>query len=337
MVNWRFLMAYVLCLTLCTNCNKKDDIISADVYALVKGSDRKIKYYKNEVLHILEDTGAAMPSDIYVDGTDIYVSGTVNGMLKCWKNDVEIFVDNTITNIGTTGLCVSAGNLYISGYRQPNALEPLKTPFYWTNNNRLALTSDPVVRASTSGIAVENGNVYISGFEQIYLQKPGSHIPKYWKNSRESTLPGNPGYTTGISVENGTVYISGSVNSKPVYWRNGIVQKLEIPSGDFFYETSGIAVAADNVYVSGTIGQFIGETRIIKPVYWKNGKMMQLNITDTEYGTHGIFVHKSDVYTYGYSFRQGAGNSFIYRPKYWRNNIEIALPGDGECVSMLVK
>jgi hypothetical protein len=213
----------------------------------------------------------------------------------------------------------------------------LRTPLYWNNNTRFSLTTDPVIRASTSGIAVSNGDVYIAGYEQVYLEQPGTHIPKYWKNGKEVTLSGNDAYTTGINIEDGIIYISGAINFKPVYWKNGIVQKLEIPPGDFFYATSGIYVKDGNVYVSGTIGQYVGGNRIIKPVYWKNGKLVQLNITDVEYGTHGILVYKSDVYTYGYSFRPGTEDNFIYHPRYWKNNVEIDLPGDGECVSMFVK
>ncbi|MGE9313290.1 hypothetical protein ACLOAU_16695 [Niabella sp. CJ426] len=339
MMNGKFCLIAVCVLALFFyNCNRKlDSTTSTNVYALIKGIDRNIKYYKNGVLHILEDTDAGSASDIYVDGMDVYVAGTVYGVLKCWKNDVEVFVDNSINRIGSTGLCISGGSFFISGYREPNALDHLKTPLYWSNNIRVPLTTDSVTRASTSGIAVYNGDVYVSGYEQVYLENPGTHIPKYWKNGKEVILPGNPAYTTDIKVQNGTVYISGAINFMPVYWRNGIVQELELPNGDFFYQTSGISVNGGNVYVSGTIGEYVGETRVIKPVYWKNGKLVRLNVTDAEYFTHGILVHGSDVYTYGFSFRVDKYGNFIHKPKYWKNSAEIALPGDGECVSLFIK
>src|SRR5688572_20509644 len=155
MMNGKFCLIAVCILSLFFyNCNRKlDSTTSTNVYALIKGIDRNIKYYKNGVFHILEDTDAGSASDIYVDGMDVYVSG----------------------------------------------------------------------------------------YEQVYLENPGTHIPKYWKNGKEVILPGNPAYTTDIKVQNGTVYISGAINFKPVYWRNGIVQELELPNGDFFYQTSGIS------------------------------------------------------------------------------------------------
>ena len=55
------------------------------------------------------------------------------------------------------------------------------------------------------------------------------------------------GYTESLVIKNNDIYISGSYDSKPVYWKNGVINQVNIPKGYLKKGTSvtGIAVSED--------------------------------------------------------------------------------------------
>jgi len=204
---------------------------------------------------------------------------------------------------------------------------------YWHDGvwNKLA-TPPCTVQSMAEHIFIVGTEVYIAGCCRI----GPSNKHGYWKNGVWNTLDtlnkDNEKTCSFISVAaNDDVYIagarhmgeSGSLWKKHAgYWLNNIWHDLPVPSDCDFSETTGICIANENVYISGSYGD--SSFRRINPCYWINGLRYDLSAIENNSYTSGIVVSGGNVYT----LECGSG--------YWINDAWHKLPREGENISIAV-
>ncbi len=203
-------------------------------------------------------------------------------------------------------------------------------PLYWKNGVAVPLNFTQVrnginVSAKATKILVLDGDVYAIGSENP------SQYPFYWKNSQQIFLT-EFGYTNNIAISSGDIYITGN-NSKPVYWKNGNLNKLPGLYQDpyNFGYALGITFDGTDTYISG---ELLGKDASTKttPVVWKNGVITQLlypvslnpSIWYDNAVVTSVKISGTDVHACGFITRwqQGAsvgnyiGNNIAV---YWKN------------------
>jgi hypothetical protein len=150
--------------------------------------------------------------------------------------------------------------------------------------------------------------------------------------SRQDISPSPPSLPI-VELPN-EVYIAGFVDTPipegyrqtAAYWLNG--QKFEMPGGLTSY-THSIAVAGNDVYVSGTM---VDVDQRYKSVLWKNGERIDLKLPEDTDANSEVWISSmaaldSDFYACGYTGqRDGDGPALI--PKInmlWKNDELIEL------------
>jgi hypothetical protein len=161
-------------------------------------------------------------SGIFVNGSDVYVSGGSNEyetdststfqFARYWKNGVSTNLSNglvdssaggTITSSpNTTGIFVSGSDVYVSGTLAGSQA------LYWKNGVPVFLTPAGIGGAGAEAIFVNGSDVYAAG----YVDSAGESYAVYWKNGVATTLSTNPSSANGITVSQDAVYIAGSEN-----------------------------------------------------------------------------------------------------------------------------
>jgi hypothetical protein len=100
------------------------------------------------------------------------------------------------------------------------------------------------------------------------------------------------------------VYIAGTYQNNAAYWKNGILNKLGTNYGFSFGR--GIAINADNVYVSGNV---LVDDTATHTGYWKNGVFTDCGVG---YGT-SLAINNGNVYTGGYYFTSTTSEASIWK------------------------
>ena len=174
-------------------------------------------------------------SGIFVNGSDVYVSGGSNQYIidsantyqfaRYWKNGVSVnlsagLIDSstggTVTSRpNTTGIFVSGSDVYVSGtLSRSQAL-------YWKNGTSIFLTGVGTLGAAAQSIFVAGSDVYAVG----YVDSAAASYAAIWKNGVHKTLSAYPSTANGITVSGDTVYVAGSENvngkSYATVWANG--------------------------------------------------------------------------------------------------------------------
>jgi hypothetical protein len=209
---------------------------------------------------------------------------------------------NSCKKSNTTSNDNGGANIYVVGYSNDSAV-------YWKNGIQFNLTS----QGNAFDVACSGNNVYICGYDSTGII--------YWKNGVKVMLPVDSS-TTGTasySAISNRITAAGSdvcVLSGTVYWKNNVPFNLQTYSGETT-TTTGIAIAGNDVYVSGFVdgGQDTA-------VYWKNGIRFILN----NYGAAtGIAVAGNDIYFAGVVYGQLATANSVY----WKNGVEYNVPLGG--------
>ncbi|SDD78761.1 hypothetical protein [Niabella drilacis] len=317
-----------------SNCKKEHSNSGQTVYAVVQGNDNQVKYWENGNIKVVYKGGPLTTGEyIFVQGKDVYISGRENSRVKCWKNGTEIF-SAANNNSRASGLYVSGQHVFFAG--NENLEQAYFMPWYWDNGTMYPLTNERKQHLMTSGIFVDQGAVYLSGYETVLDEDPQRDIPFYWKNGNKVLLGTTPGRTTGIFVYNGDVYVSGYADNKPVFWKNGELNRLAVTDPFLSCYATGIFVEKGIVYVSGHEFRSTPDKYLIRPRYWKNGQLTVLSEQETGNFTNGIFVHNGDVYVYGYAFTKSPAGYYNI-PKYWKNKKEVVLAAEGICSALFVQ
>lgn len=135
-------------------------VSGSDIYLggmLISGNPQAA-YWKNGVIVELSsapDFGQGMT--IAVEGSDVYVTGTLSvggassPLAVYWKNGTPVNLSTlAATDLGTTtGVVISEGDVYISGFYMDSVTSPTyEIPAYWKNDTRVDL-----LPAGSKGIA----------------------------------------------------------------------------------------------------------------------------------------------------------------------------------------
>ncbi|HLK29661.1 MAG TPA: IPT/TIG domain-containing protein [Puia sp.] len=144
-------------------------------------------YWKNGTpTPLTNGTNVSEAYDLFVSGSDLYVTANDGVSSKYWKNGVATVL-NTPGSFSAypTGIYVSGTDVYVSGYYRDVAK-------YWKNGTMVDLTTtanNPISNESATGVTGLGSDIYICG---NYLSKGDG----YWKNGTFTSL-------SGASIVNG--------------------------------------------------------------------------------------------------------------------------------------
>jgi hypothetical protein len=238
-----------------------DVFVAGQVGGLVRIS---AAYWKNGEQFTLPHSRFSTATGIGVLGSDVYVTGYVNGdkdTVTYWKNG-QRFNFLPVTSGSANGIAFSGTDVFAVG----RVYTPLgsDTAVIWKNGIRDRWVSISNY-ASLNAIVFSGADMYFGGSSggDAFCMK-NTEFP--WLEKRNAAV-------TGIAVAGADTYVSGyyytNGNRTAAYWKNGVLTTLS----DKYVSSwaSGIAVAGNDVYVVGTIY----DTKTF-PVYWKNGIMKAL-------------------------------------------------------------
>ena len=304
-------------------------LASTDLY-IVGRSDNGPAWWKN-------GTMTAMPSDcsdarsIYVDGTDIYVSGTsTSGGPAYWKNGTIVNLPMSSGHNGglAESITVSNGDVYVAGSDAGNGAYSL--PRCWKNGVAMTLTalSNTYAWGNLQSVFISGSDVYVAG---VSNPSSGSAAATYWKNGTPTAL--SDGLTgsdiSQIFISGSDIYCSGYVagSSQRFYWKNGAEEPLSVPNPSMDFNGRGIYVTSSgDVYACG---EYINTAK-----YWKNGTMYDLTSTPADgSGSESAFAitgKQNDIYIVGTS-QNPAGTG------YWKNGSFNPISGASHLYGVFIK
>jgi len=308
--------------------------IAGSSYVIADGNTAGV-YWKNGNINYLE--GHGLGTDIFVQGKDIYVAGSVSdgGIYYrpgYWKNGVQHLLSNG--NGETSAIAVSGADVYVVGTTFSD-LDPTDIhPTVWKNGNIMTLPNplDITGKAIPKGVIAYNNKVYIFG--KTIGPNGASSSPIVWNGdgsvfmlSKEKIV-----YSiNSISFQGNDLYMCGSIytnNHYLVYWKNDVANSIiNSTANDDAYNS--MTLVGSDVYIAGidlAKGSYTA-------AYWKNGLETELaqNSTATRIASQG-----KDIYIVGTSYLGGDYNG--YAAVYWLNGNLIKLPGSkgGDATSITI-
>lgn len=232
-----------------------------------------------------------------------------------WDNGAIVrLADQTGSAAGTTGTTLgglfSGSTRYICGYVDDGAYP--HTAGYWKGTSFFPVSNygtSPINRAYD--IALDGTSVYLAGTTKD-ISGTNTSVPLYWDPSGKVTeLPLPSGDTIGaahfIGVAGGHVYIAGyPVNDSeyysasnpltPLFWVDGSLTTLDLPSGDSAALLDTMVSTGDAAYLVGLTGTASGSGYNIDyndafhAVYWKDGNLNVLPLGAQETGARANFA-----------------------------------------------
>jgi len=232
-------------------------------------------------------------------------SGTRTG-LTYWKNGAFIQLTDGKTNAGASAIALSGNDVYIAGYQDNAAGEPVAT--YWKNKEAITLT-DGSTYAKAAGISISGQDVHVIG--------NNGGLAMYWKNGKGASFGENT-KLNAIVLSGNDVYIAGyQANEQGEYvatcWKNGNAKALT--DGTKSAEAHAMAISGNDVYVAGFAINAAGEE---VAMYWKNGEPVMLAGGAR---ADAIAVSGNDVYVAGITRNQAGANIVVC----WKNGTAVRL------------
>jgi hypothetical protein len=259
-----------------------------DVYAVgyCYPATGQIILWKNEKAIKVTENDGSFANGIAVSGTDVYVVGAkpnanAKNAATYWKisgsspiNPIDL-TQNTYPNNNLDGCAITVlnGKVYVTGTKFNNVPannNVLTQAVLWTDDGTIITSSILGTNlAYGTTIAISGTHVYIGGVD--------NNTVKFWKdNTANFSNLGTMNYSSmypscSIAVDaNDTVYMAGDDNSgavtKAMYWNsNGTAVTLTAPSTSTDEHAHSIALAGNNVYVTG-------QSNSNRSILWVNGK-----------------------------------------------------------------
>jgi hypothetical protein len=273
---------------------------------------------------------------IAVAGTDIFVGGMLNSVPVYWKNGQSNSLGLSAASV--TGIALSGSDVYLSGAGQGNPFIDStgdimvngNTAGYWKNGVFNILENTPRVSAA-EGICFSGSDMYVVGHAA-----GATDTAAQWKNGVRMNLTSDNGPTNiayAVAVSGTDIYAVGVHNNLPVYWKNGVMNTLNLSgspdqAGGF---ATAIAVVGTDVYIAGATNS---PASGYQATYWKNGvsTVLSANTSDVS-NANGIAVAGSDIYVVGIVTSAGTNS---YGPVYWKNGAEYKLSGTGSINAICV-
>ncbi|HTH55814.1 MAG TPA: hypothetical protein VL728_07185 [Cyclobacteriaceae bacterium] len=287
-------------------------------------------YWKNGLLKQLSSGSTA--TDIEVSGAHVYILGNNTTNVVYWQDTTaNLLPVEPYTVSEAVAIAVSGSDVYLAGY-QENLITEANHILYWKNGVKTILANSNYY-ASLTGIAVSGSDVHTSGY---LIDANWNVTPAYWKNGVQTLLADPGSYTTNITLSGADVYVTG-VTSKHIsyyftgcYWKNGQLITLETPDG-WSSSANALVVFGADVYIAGTIQNYVNNTNNYAVVYWKNGVMTQLSDVSRIANGTSIAVAGNDVYVAG-SVSSGSN----LQATVWKNGVATTL-GLGQAAAIEVK
>jgi hypothetical protein len=305
-----FLSSFIL---LTAGCNKSNETppLTPNFNVYMAGTlDGKAVYWKNGSPIILNNNGEA--NAIVVNGSDVYVCGTVNSdktLATYWKNGKEVSLE-TQDSSDALGMAIQGGNVYIVGWiEEPGSVF---NAVYWKNDVLYYLS--PATNSFATGIMVSGQQIYISGnafgaFDSAVI----------WKNGERGFFA-QDGFMNAVGFNGTDTFYVGTQFAAPTYWINNKMIPLYING-----YTSAVAFSGSDVYVGGGVRPNLNNNYA---AIWKNDSLTIFTDKYVSSTVSGIGIAGSDVYAVGYV----SADYFTYIPVYWKNGVMVKL-GDSGTVS----
>ena len=297
-----------------------DIYVTGYIYAL--NGHTVAVYWKNGVINRLADsTAGSEASGIALNGSDVYVSGTLTDVNSnptaavYWKNGVMTKLADAATTAGI-GISQCGCDVYIAGTLTPNSSHYI--PVYWKNGIQQQLESHSAIVA-VNGMTVHGGDLYATG---VGITNQRTTYALYWKNGTAFNLTDTLSQSQGnaIAVNGNDIYVVGETvqNSQGIatYWKNGVKMTLQDPNKPDGTTATGIAVKNNDTYISVASG-FDGS-------YWINNSPTYLSNSTTQTVPKGITLYNNDVYVAGVAILSPSGSKIV--AVYWKNGALVVLP-----------
>jgi hypothetical protein len=174
-------------------------------YGLENGIYARALYWKNGTEVWMNPDTASSSWSILKQGSDIYVTGTLNGKAACyWKNgQLVVLSPDSVGLASAAGIAMLGNDVYIVGGVSNRSIAGFNA-VYWKNGQLFYLTN-PSVPGQAISITVSGNDIYIGGNA---LGTNGQYNAVYWKNGKQVELPnaaGNGfGYVFGLAVTLGS-------------------------------------------------------------------------------------------------------------------------------------
>jgi len=205
----------------------------------LNGSPQQAVYWKNGTLVNLAPEGATLSvaTGIYVQGSDVYVAGSVGfgSVTKpaLWKNGVLTYMDADADKYTIAlGVAVVGSDVYVCGSQSNTDAGHMQTSVYWKNGVKQTISAN----AGASAVIAKGTDVYIIDNAAAGLS--------YWKNGTVTNVTYNGApinkEANGIGVAGNDVYLAGQLNGQAAYWKNG--KATTVSPGAFQAEANAIVV-----------------------------------------------------------------------------------------------
>lgn len=204
---------------------------SGDVYILVREWSNIVNEYKvlkNNIPVALNHTNAntvIFPYDVFVSGSDVYVSGSeyssATNLVKAvvWKNGIISSLADVSANAQNEArkIFVSDNNVYAVGSEaQPNGNNIV---VLWKNGVPTSIT-DGTKDGSVYALCVSGNDIYITSSE--YNHTTFNSVATLWKNGTPIfTRNGDDFSFTSVAVLNNNWYLIGD-GLEVTLWKNGV-------------------------------------------------------------------------------------------------------------------
>jgi hypothetical protein len=255
-------------------------------------------------------------------------------VIACVKKPVDPVTDNPPSTGNQSGV-----DVYIAGHSSVGAC-------YWKNDTLVKLLTPGIIGTKPSdnvggvayNIVVKGKDVYLGG--TISNSAQGRADAAYWKNGVATTLTGvvkseNTEHRPTVYVNGNDVYVVGTRNILPLtsgapvpaYWKNNIVQTLQLLPGDVSLDANGLAVIGNDVYVTGAVRRN-GVNKTLFAAYWKNGIQYKFQEIGVPRYTTAITTQGNDWYVSGYCTSDFGDAVYWQKGGYWKNGVFNALSTD---------
>lgn len=303
--------------------NKPVKKTGTDVYVVgsinTKGGTPVATYWVNGVAKALvtDTTVTSVANGIAINGTDVYISGSVGSVAVYWKNNTRINLPGGVLGLGIT---INGNDVYVSGCTYVNNYY---TAAYWKNGT-LVQIGDQIENTYGKSISVNGNDVYVGGLSIKTPGTSGFSSPVnliYWKNGTETVLSGMPtnSVSTSILATGSDIYLTGDFNDitydhrQAWYFKNG--QPYQLTNISTVASAAAIALYSGNIYIAGNSNGV--------PCYWENNIEHDLAAPTAQYNITSITFNNSDMYIAGY---YGVTTS---NAVYWKNGTMLQLPSAG--------
>ncbi|NVN16967.1 hypothetical protein GUA46_01330 [Muricauda sp. HICW] len=305
----------------------KTDVFPEGTDVYVAGNDgSKPVFWKNGEKTVLsEENGLAR--SVYVDGEDVYVVGQLNAHPALWKNgELTILAENS-EYLENTAASVFVDNGGNVYVVGHEYRDPNLVALLWINGVEQVLeSSQGYVAKYANSVQVLNGDVFIAGSSSENQVLKAT----LWTNGTPAILDAitTSHHTYAVFADgDNNVYVAGKGGNPgyAAYWNNGSMKFL--PDPIFNGSAHSVYASNGNVYFAGYV-----DDGTFKPVLWKNNDAPQY-LSDTFGRAEAVFVHNDKVYVAGIMSDNG------YKPTLWIDGEKVFLPSDfeGYAYSVFVK